>query len=64
MDQAVADFKEALKYSPSNVDVMKELAAIYSEFGDQANAEKYRNKIKIVDQNAELDKEERGGERF
>ena len=52
-------FRRVLQYSPSNVDTMKELAEIYEIWGDTEKVEKYRNKIKIVNANAELDREEK-----
>lgn len=45
---AIADFKQALAYSPSNTEVMKELVDIYGSIGDETNADKYRRKIEIV----------------
>ncbi len=53
-------FIETLKLSPSNIDAMKELVDIYSAAGDQTNAEKYRAKIRIVETNMELDRQENG----
>ena len=52
-------FLETLKLSPSNIDAMKELVDIYSSDGDEKNAEKYRNKIRIVEGNIELDRQDR-----
>ena len=46
-------FKRVLRLSPSNTDAMEELAAIYALRGDEVNAAKYRNKIKIVRENIE-----------
>lgn len=47
-ESAIKDFKHALVYSPSNIEVMQELVAIYEALGDTVNAEKYRKKIEIV----------------
>lgn len=54
-DEAEACFKKVLQLSPSNTDAMEELAAIYALRGDEENAAKYRNKIKIVRNNMESD---------
>ena len=43
-------------------DVMEELVSVYEETGDDAKAEKYRSKIKLVEHNMELDKEEKARE--
>lgn len=51
-----------LRYSPSNTDAMNELAEIYEEAGDDVKAEKYRSKIQLVEQNRELDRQERAKE--
>lgn len=47
-EQAVPKFKEALKYSPSNVEVMKELAMAYSYLDDYENEKKYMKKIDLI----------------
>lgn len=52
-ERAEACFKEVLRLSPSNTDAMEELAAIYALAGDENNAAKYRNKIRIVRSNRE-----------
>ena len=51
-DEAVDYYKRVLKYSPSNTDAMEELAALYAIAGDEENANKYRNKIRIVRENS------------
>ena len=56
-DAAIAAYRRALSLSPSNTAVMAELADVCEAAGDQANADKYRNKIRIVMQNIE---DERG----
>ena len=48
-------FKRVLKLSPSNTEAMEELAAIYALSGDEENAAKYRNKIRIVKENQKED---------
>ena len=55
--EAAECYKRVLRLSPSNTDAMEELAAIYALSGDEINAAKYRNKIKIVKQNQMLDSE-------
>jgi tetratricopeptide (TPR) repeat protein len=45
-------YKRVLRLSPSNIEAMEELAAIYAMAGDEVNAAKYRNKIEIVRKNA------------
>lgn len=47
-DEAIADLKRVLVLTPSNTDVMDELAQLYEAVGDQVNAAKYRNKIKLI----------------
>ena len=51
-----------LRYSPSNTDAMNELAEIYEEAGDGVKVKKYRDKIALVEQNRELDRQERAKE--
>ena len=48
-----------LRYSPSNTDAMNELAELYEDAGDGVKAKKYRDKIQLVEQNRELDRQER-----
>lgn len=55
IQEAIDDLKKVLTLSPSNTDVMEELAQLYEAVGDTANAEKYKNKIQIVVRNRELD---------
>ena len=52
-------FKQVLNLSPSNVEAMEELLAIYETQGDQEKVEKFSRKIEIVKYNAEMDKAER-----
>ena len=56
LDEAIADLKKVLTLSPSNTDVMDELAQLYEAAGDQVNALKYRNKIALVHRNIEEEK--------
>lgn len=55
LEEAIADLKKVLTLSPSNTDVMDELAQLYEATGDQTNALKYRNKIRIVNENREAE---------
>ena len=50
---AIEYYRQALVYTPSNIDIMEELASVYAAIGDQANAAKYLNKIEIVKNNIE-----------
>ena len=54
-DEAIADYRRVLQITPSNTDVMEELANIYEAVGDTANAAKYRNKIGVIKSNRERD---------
>lgn len=58
-DEAERHLVTCLRYSPSNTDVMKELVGIYEEKGDEVKAKKYRDKITLVEQNMELDRQEK-----
>ena len=51
LDEAIADLRRVLTLSPSNTDVMDELAQLYEAAGDAVNAAKYRNKIKVIQGN-------------
>lgn len=57
-ENAVAAFKKALTLSPSNIDVMDELAAIYHALGDTENETKYAKKIEVVKNNREYEKQQ------
>lgn len=57
-ENAVAAFKKALTLSPSNIDVMDELAAIYHALGDTENETKYAKKIEVVRKNHEAEKQQ------
>jgi tetratricopeptide (TPR) repeat protein len=50
-EKAIESYREALAYSPSNTDVMDELAEVYEAVGDWDNAMKYRRKIEVVKEN-------------
>ena len=58
-EEAIADLRKVLTLSPSNTDVMDELAQLYEAVGDTANAAKYRNKILVVQNNMKLEMEEK-----
>ncbi len=53
VEEAINDLKRVLVLSPSNTDVMEELAQLYNAIGDKASAAKYLNKIEIVKKNRE-----------
>lgn len=46
--EAVEGFKNVLRLSPSNVDAMDALAAVYRASGDTENAEKYAKKAELI----------------
>lgn len=50
-EAAISSYKQALVYSPSNIEVMNELVALYQAVGDAEGAEKYSRKIEIVQNN-------------
>ena len=50
-EEAIRDYRKVLTLTPSNTDVMEELAAVYEATGDMANAAKYRTKIEVVRRN-------------
>ena len=52
-ESAIDYYRQALIYTPSNTDIMEELASVYTAIGDQVNASKYLNKIDIVKNNIE-----------
>lgn len=45
---AIEAFKKVLVLSPSNTQVMQELAEVYDAIGDEVNREKYLNKIELI----------------
>lgn len=52
---AIERYKQALVYSPSNIEIMKELIELYVALGDKENFEKYTSKIKIIMSNIEAE---------
>ena len=52
-EEAIEDYREALRYSPSNTQVMTELIDVYQAVGDWENAEKYIHKIQVIQQGLE-----------
>lgn len=52
---ATEDLQRALRLSPSNVEIMEALSALYRQLGDQEKAEKYEKKITVVKKNHALD---------
>lgn len=42
---------KALKYSPSNIDIMEKLVMIFQNTGDREKEKKYQNKINIINEN-------------
>lgn len=48
IDGAISAFKQALQYSPSNTDIMRELIQIYEAIGDEAGRTKYAKKIDLI----------------
>ena len=58
-EPAITNFKKVLEFAPSDINTMEELIEIYETIKDDENAEKYRNKIKIVKKNMEEERAER-----
>ena len=56
-DEAEKCFLTLLQYSPSNTDAMEALVNIYELRGDDFRAKKYRDKVALVNENAEMDRE-------
>ena len=50
-EPAIQYYKKALNFSPSNLDIMKELVEIYEAISDEDGAKKYRKKIEIIEKN-------------
>ena len=59
LDNAEKAYLEVLKLSPSNQDTMESLIKVYKEKGDEEKVEKYTKKLKLVQENVELDKQEK-----
>ena len=55
-EKAIDCFKIALRLSPSNIEVMSELVELYKVLGDEENVTKYQNKIEIIKNNIEEEK--------
>lgn len=55
-EMAIHHFKEVLKYSPSNMETMKELISLYQSAGNQEMVDKYTKKIEIVKENEAKDR--------
>ena len=47
--EAIASFKKVLALNASHMETMKELALLYRETGDAANARKYEQKIALIE---------------
>ncbi len=46
--ESIADFKQVLILSPSNIETMKELVKVYEEVGDKDGVDKYTQKITLL----------------
>lgn len=57
VEEAVASFKKVLTMNASHIETMEELAAIYSQEGDQENCRKYQQKIQLIRKNMAEDQE-------
>ena len=51
VEAAITSLRRALSLSPSNIEVMDELTAVYRAIGDRENEIKYARKIEIVKRN-------------
>ncbi len=58
-ETAIDCLRRALALSPSNSQVMEALIACYEEMGDAEKVEKYRNKLRLIDENRALDRAEK-----
>ncbi|MBK5253447.1 MAG: hypothetical protein JJE03_03125 [Peptostreptococcaceae bacterium] len=52
--EAIEDYKVALKYSPSNIEIMQKLIDLYD---DQEMIDKYSKKLEVIKSNIEKDEE-------
>ena len=52
LHEAESAFKRALQSSPRHIESMRELTDIYEKTGDKTNLKKYRDKIKLVNQDS------------
>lgn len=48
-EHAISSYRNALQLSPSNIQVMMELIDVYQATGDYANAEKYIDKVHVIE---------------
>lgn len=48
---AVSSFRKVLQFNGSHIETMKELLTIYEEEGDKENSKKYREKIRLIEDN-------------
>ena len=55
-EEAIENYLEVLKLSPSNLEAMKELVRCYEAVGDDQKVEKYSKKITVVEENMEKDR--------
>ena len=55
--EAVSSFKKALQLNGSHIETMRELLNIYEDEGDKANIKKYREKIKLVEEAMEEERQ-------
>ncbi|MCQ2554098.1 MAG: tetratricopeptide repeat protein [Clostridia bacterium] len=56
-EEAIKNYLEVLKYSPSNEDAITKLAVLYRKTGDTEKANKFENKLEVVKNNQELDRQ-------
>ena len=54
---AVSAFKKALQLNGSHIETMRELLRIYEDEGDKANIKKYREKIKLIEEAMEEERQ-------
>lgn len=54
-DTAIENYKKALKFSPSNIEIMRELIKIFDVLDDKISADKYVKKIEIIEANRKED---------
>ncbi len=54
-EESAAAYRRALQLSPSNTQVMTELVEVYQSLGEYANAEKYINKIRVIQEGLETE---------
>lgn len=54
-EEAVNMLRDALKGNPASAEIMAELVIAYNALGDEVNAEKYKKKMDLVRENAEIE---------